>query len=142
MIEFKVKALRETRPSEYLLRFLFGGACTALAGIVASRYGAAVGGLCLAFPAIFPAGASLIEKHEIKRKAKIGCDGRERGRLAAASDAVGAALGSISLCAFAWVVWEGLPGHTPVLVIALALLVWLFVAVVLWELRKRRFFLR
>jgi NAD(P)-dependent dehydrogenase (short-subunit alcohol dehydrogenase family) len=83
MIKVDLSSLRETKPHEYAMRFLFGGICTVLAGLVAKRFGPAVGGLFLAFPAIFPAGASLIEDHEKKRKAEYGLDGTVRGRLAA-----------------------------------------------------------
>src|ERR1700749_102301 len=87
MIEFRPSALKESKPHEYLLRFLFGGACCVLAGLVAKRYGPEIGGLFLAFPAIFPAGASLIESHERRKKREIGKDGTNRGRMAAGSDA-------------------------------------------------------
>jgi len=84
MIELKWSSLKETTPSEYVVRFVFGGACTVLASLVAKRYGPSVGGLFLAFPAIFPSGASLIESHEKSEKAKMGLDGTLRGRVAAA----------------------------------------------------------
>jgi len=45
-------------------RFVFGGMVTALAGLVADHYGPILGGLFLAFPGIFPAGVSLVEKHK------------------------------------------------------------------------------
>ena len=38
---------------------------SAIAGMIAKRYGAEIGGLFLAFPAIFPASASLIEKQAL-----------------------------------------------------------------------------
>jgi hypothetical protein len=79
-----LSSLSETKPHEYALRFLFGGSRTALAGLIAKGYGPEVGGLFLAFPAIFPAAASLIQNHEIRRKAEIGTDGVDRGRNAAA----------------------------------------------------------
>jgi hypothetical protein len=46
----------------------------------------------LAFPAIFPASATLIEKHEKERKARAGIRNTLRGRQATALDAPGAAL--------------------------------------------------
>jgi Protein of unknown function (DUF3147) len=106
-------ALKEMKPHEYAVRFLFGGTCTVLAGLIAKHFGPAIGGLFLAFPAIFQAGASLIESNEKRRKAKIGCDGASRGRLAASLDSAGAALGCVGLCMFALIfVWE-YPGITP-----------------------------
>jgi len=68
MVEIKLSALKETKPHQYLVRFLFGGAATVLAGLVARRFGPAAGGLFLAFPAIFPASVTLIESHEKELK--------------------------------------------------------------------------
>ena len=64
-------ALRDSKWSQYALRFLFGGVVTAIAGLVAQHYGPVIAGLLLAFPAIFPASATLIEKHESNRKKKM-----------------------------------------------------------------------
>jgi hypothetical protein len=61
------------------------------------------GGVFLALPAIFCAGATLIEKHEIRRKREAGLDGRRRGEEAAALDAAGAALGALGMLVFATV---------------------------------------
>lgn len=142
MIELKWSSLKETRPSEYVVRFVFGGACTVLAGLAAKRYGPSVGGLFLAFPAIFPSGASLIESHEKKRKAKMGFDGTLRGRVAASVDAAGAALGSIALAVFALILWKGLPSHNAYVVISGATLAWTCIATMLWAIRRRREFHR
>jgi hypothetical protein len=68
-------ALRDSKLSQYTLRFLFGGIVTAIAGLVAQRHGPVVAGLLLAFPAIFPASATLIEKHEKQQKEKNGMSG-------------------------------------------------------------------
>jgi Protein of unknown function (DUF3147) len=53
------------------VRFLFGGICTVGAGLIARRYGPGIGGLFLAFPAIFPASATLIQTHEKEKKAQM-----------------------------------------------------------------------
>jgi hypothetical protein len=140
--EARLKHLKGIKPSEAALRFAFGGLCTVVAGWIASRFGPAMGGLFLAFPAIFPAGASLIEKHEIAHKQKVGADGEGRGRVLAGVDAIGAAIGSIGLAGFAAVVWKMLPAHGPVTVIALATLAWLIISIVLWLVRKSRLFRR
>ncbi len=95
-IEFNLGSLRETRGHEYVVRFVFGGLCTVTAGLVAKRYGPGIGGLFLAFPAIFPASATMIENHE-KRRKEAGAAGTLRGRLAASIDASGAALGCVGL---------------------------------------------
>ena len=86
---------------------------------------------------IFPAGATLIEQHEVKRKRKIGRDGRRRGREAAALDALGAAFGAIGLAAFAVVLWRFLPGHSSWGTLGLAVVAWMVTSSMLWVLRKR-----
>jgi hypothetical protein len=140
LIEARLSALKESRPHEYILRFAFGGAATLLAGLIAEHFGPGPGGLFLAFPAIFPATATLIEAHEKKRMAKIGRDGTNRGRMAASIDAAGAALGCVGLAGFAIVVWLFLPRHRASLVMIAALSVWTALSISLWELRKRRIF--
>lgn len=140
MIEFKLSDIKETKPVELELRFLFGGVCTVAAGVIAKGYGPGIGGLFLAFPAIFPASATLIQAHEREKKAKIGSDGADRGRVSASIDSAGAALGCCGLLAFASICWKALAGHNAVAVIAAASAAWLIVSVVLWEIRKRRIF--
>jgi len=140
MVEINLSSLKKTKPHEYAIRFVFGGLCTALAGLIAKQFGPVVGGLFLAFPAIFPASATLIESHEKKRKAEIGCNGTVRGRMAASVDAAGAALGCIGLMGFAAVLWRKLPDHNAYIVIAIATILWAILAFALWELRKRRLF--
>jgi hypothetical protein len=142
MLKVDLSSLRGTRPHEYAMRFVFGGVCTVLAGLIAKRFGPAIGGLFLAFPAIFPAGASLIEDHEKKRKAEHGYDGTVRSRLAASVDAAGASLGCIGLMAFAIILWRGIPGHNAYWVISLATFVWMVLSTTLWALRRKRFFHR
>lgn len=119
-----------------MARFLFGGLVTAIAGIIANRFGPGVGGLFLAFPAIFPASATLIEKHEKKKKENQGFDGTMRGAEAASIDSAGAAMGSIGLLGFALVVWGFVAHANPWLVLAAATLVWLTVSILAWLLRK------
>jgi len=115
---------------------LFGGAVTAIAGIVAREFGPAVGGLLLAFSAILPASATLIEKHEIQKKRRAGLDGRARGVKAAALDASGAALGSIGLMLFGLSVWQLLPSYKAAEVLLAATLIWFVAAVLAWWLRE------
>lgn len=138
MISAELGRLRETRPHEYAIRFLFGGLCTSCAGWIASHYGPGIGGLFLAFPAIFPAGATLIASHEEKRKAGGGMDGRARGMQAAALDASGAALGGFALIAYALFLWRELAGHAAVLMIGAATALWAIVSGLLWFGWKRR----
>ena len=100
-IKVDSSGLKQTKWHEYALRFVAGGVITVLAGMIARKWGPGIGGLFLAFPAIFPASATLIEKHERQRKQKKGLHGEERGADAAAIDALGAAMGSVGLVAFA-----------------------------------------
>lgn len=135
-VQFNLRSLRETRGHEYLVRFLFGGLCTVIAGLIAKRFGPGIGGLFLAFPAIFPASATMIESHEKRRKAEIGADGMTRGRLAASIDASGAVLGCVGLALFALLVWKTLLHANAYLVIASAVLGWAALSYILWALRK------
>jgi hypothetical protein len=82
-IEFDFSALKRTRWYEYALRFFFGGAVTVATGLIAKYYGPVLGGFFLAFPAIFPASATLVEKHEAGEKRRIGIIDNARGRKAA-----------------------------------------------------------
>jgi hypothetical protein len=100
IVRLNPSALRQTSWYEYLIRFAIGGAMTVVAGLIASRFGPVVGGLFLAFPAIFPASATLIERHTRERKEKAGLSGARRGKEAAALDAAGATLGSFGLAGF------------------------------------------
>ena len=140
IVKFHTSALAEAKWWEYALRFVLGGLVTVAAGLIARKFGAVVGGLFLAFPAIFPAGATLIEKHERRRKAQKGLQGTCRARQAAGADAFGAAMGSLGLIAFAVFSWLLLPAHSPVLVIAGAVVVWALVAFAIWWAWKRNLF--
>lgn len=139
-IKVKLSSLRQTTLRENAVRFFFGGACTVMAGLVAKRFGPEIGGLFLAFPAIFPAGASLIESHEKKRKAEHGIDGTVRGRATASVDSAGASIGCIGLIGFAFVLWKGIPGHSPFAVISAATLCWMLISVIGWKVRKSSIF--
>ena len=137
-IEVDWSYLKETKPHEYAVRFVFGGLSTVAAGLIAKRFGPGIGGLFLAFPAIFPASASLIESHEIKRKREVGSDGRNRGRLAASLDSQGASLGCIGLMGFAFVLWRWVNNHNALLMISVAAISWLMIAYGLWAVRAKR----
>jgi hypothetical protein len=137
IVHARFSAIKGIRPHEWIIRFVFGGAVCVIAGLIADKFGPTSGGLFLAFPAIFPAGASLVEAHEKIHKRRIGADGTSRGRLIAALDALGAALGCAGLAAFAIVFWIWLPRSPMPLVFALAILAWLTVAVGAWLLWRR-----
>jgi hypothetical protein len=135
-VRFSPSSLKEGRWYEYLVRLALGCGATVFTGLVSSRYGAAVGGLFLALPAIFCASATLIEKHEIRRKREAGLAGERRGQLAAALDSAGATLGSLGMLAFAFVFWltveKSVPGA-----FAGASLAWLAVSVAAWYVRRK-----
>jgi hypothetical protein len=136
IVKLNFAALKETKWHEYALRFGLGGLATVAAGLIADRFGPVVGGLFLAFPAIFCASATLIEKHERKRKQEAGLRGEVRGRQAAALDSAGAALGSFGLLAFAAVMWKVLPAAGMAWAFAAASTAWLLVSMALWRLSR------
>lgn len=126
--------LARTRWYEFASRFLVGGTVTALAGIIARHYGPGVGGLFLAFPAILPASATLIESHEKQRKRRAGGHGTVRGRKAAALDAVGACMGALGLLMFAFLAWQLLAALSSWMALSIPMLGWLMVSVLAWKL--------
>jgi hypothetical protein len=130
---FTLGALKGTSTSGWAARFLFGGAVTALAGFIAKEYGPAVGGLFLAFPAVFPATSTLIETSEREHKIAKGKSGHMRGRLVAAVDARGAIWGSIGLMCFAAFAWKLLPGVNAAEILLAALVLWIVVSVAAWR---------
>lgn len=135
-VKFDLSGLSESKWYEYALRFAFGGGVTALTGLVAKRYGPAIGGLFLAFPAIFPATATLLEDEEKEKKKRVGVRGTTRGRRAAGVDAAGAAMGAIGLIVFALVVWQRLP-HTPLgWALLEATTLWLVTSIAVWLFRE------
>jgi Protein of unknown function (DUF3147) len=136
-IKVDSSALGQTEWHEYVVRFVVGGLVTAAAGIIAKDFGPVIGGLFLAFPAIFPAGATLIEKHETEKREKEGLQGTQRATEAVSADAAGAVMGSIGLFVFALLVWRFIPSQKPCLVLTFATLAWLTVSVLIWLIRTR-----
>ena len=135
-IQVNLSTLKESRWYQLAVRFCLGGLITVAAGIIAKKYGPGVGGLFLAFPAIFPAGATLIEKHERERREKLGLHGSVRGRKAASVDAAGAAMGSIGLVVFALLISRFLTEYKSWIVMLGAILAWMATSIFLWHLRK------
>jgi hypothetical protein len=135
-IQIDPSVLKQTRWNQLLVRFCLGGLITAAAGLIARKYGPVFGGLFLAFPAIFPAGATLIEKHERERKQMAGLHGTVRARKAASVDAAGAAMGSIGLLVFALLIWRFIADYKPWIVMLAATSAWMALSVFLWYLRK------
>jgi hypothetical protein len=136
VVKFELSALRRTRWYEVVLRILFGGLATVATGMIAKSYGPVVGGLFLAFPAIFPATATLVEKHLKEKKRKAHIDGVSRARRAVALEARGAMMGSVGLVAFGLLLWQLLIGRPAWLVLLAASLTWLATSILMWELRR------
>jgi hypothetical protein len=120
------------------VRFFFGGTVTVVAGLLAKHYGPVFGGLFLAFPAIFPAGVTLVEKHETEKKRRLGIVDGARGRKAAALDARGASMGSLALICFALTVWKSLAYLNAAFCLLLALVLWFALSVMIWRASKFR----
>jgi hypothetical protein len=136
IVKMRLSALTDTKWHEYALRFGLGGLATVATGLIAGKFGPVTGGLFLAFPAIFCASATLIEKHERERKQKAGLSGERRGKEAAALDSAGAALGSFGLLAFAAAIWSLLPVAATLWAFAGASAAWLVVSTSLWWVRR------
>ncbi|WP_371420801.1 hypothetical protein [Tardiphaga sp.] len=136
IVRVSFSSLGDSRWYEYVVRFLLGGAATVMTGLVGQLWGPAVGGLFLAFPAMLCASATLVETHERRRKKEAGLTGDRRGADAAALDAVGAALGSVGLMAFAAVVLRT-DASAPWTSLALASLAWALAAGCCWWIYKR-----
>lgn len=136
MVRINLSALRQTRWHEYAIRFGLGGVMTVTAGVIASVFGPVVGGLFLAFPSIFPASATMIEKHVRERKEKAGLQGARRGKEVAALDATGAVLGSYGLAAFAIMIWA-LIEKAQLWAFAFASVAWIVVSALAWFARRK-----
>ncbi|WP_348264432.1 DUF3147 family protein [Telmatobacter sp. DSM 110680] len=142
IIHARLAAIKGIKPHEWIIRFVFGGAVCVVAGLIAQKFGPVIGGFFLAFPAIFTASASLVEAHEKQHKARAGFDGSNRGRIVAAIDARGAAMGCIGLAGFAFIFWIWMPRTGMIQTFVLATLVWLTLAVGVWLVYRRRLFRR
>lgn len=135
-IVLDLSTVRQTTWRQGAARFLIGGVITALVGIIGRKFGPGIGGLFLAFPAIFPASATLIEKHELEKKVRAGVNGVIRSREVAGVDAAGAAMGSLGLLAFAFIVYKTLLRYPAWQVLGAAVLVWMALSVLVWRIHK------
>ncbi len=135
-ISIDLSSVRRTTALQCAIRFLLGGMITAVAGEIANKFGPAAGGLFLAFPAIFPATATLVEKHEIEKKQTHALRANRRGRQAAAVDAAGTAIGSLGLFGFAIFVEHFVVKQiAPWAILLAATLLWLAISGLLWRVR-------
>lgn len=135
-ISVGLSSVRQSHWYDYGMRFLFGGIITVATGEIAKKFGFTVAGLFLAFPAIFPASATLIEKCEREKKEKAGMHGTRRGRVVASIDSAGAAIGSLGLIVFGAYVWKMLARESTAVTLAMATTLWFGISVWLWTLRK------
>src|SRR5438105_7490438 len=108
--EVQAEEVAKHKPSDYLVRFVFGAAISLVAGVIGLKFGPVIGGVLLGFPAILPASLTLIEKKEGKEEASI--------------DSLGAILGAVAMVAFAVVVTLWVTSWGVVLSLALALVAW------------------
>jgi hypothetical protein len=69
-IHLDLSSLRRVSWQAYLVRFVLGGAMTVLSGLIAKAFGPVIGGLFLAFPATFPASATLSTKISARKSAR------------------------------------------------------------------------
>ena len=104
--------------SDYALRFGFGCGIALVSGLMGMWFGPKVGGVLLGFPAILPASLTLVQKKDGKESASV--------------DSIGAMLGAIAMIVFAVFVSLTVKSIGPVPSIAIALIVWLAVAVGLY----------
>lgn len=102
----------------WALRFGFGFGIAVVAGAAGLRFGARIGGLFLAFPAILPASLTLIEEKDSRKEAEI--------------DATGAILGGVALGIFGAVTALLVTRLHPGLALAAALAAWAVTAVALY----------
>lgn len=137
IVKFSLGVLKETPAKDYAIRFILGGLVTVLTGLIAKKFGPTVGGLFLAFPAIFPATATLIATQQKEKKKRLSLNGEMRGRLAVAVEAKGTTLGSLGLAAFLLIVFLLIKNHSPVVALGLAIAAWTAVSGLLWLLVKR-----
>jgi len=135
-VTLNCSSLTQAKPHELVVRFILGGTITAVTGVIAKEWGPVIGGLFLAFPAIFPASITLVERHAIRRKHKFGLRGERRGRYAAGADAAGAVAGSIGLIIFGFIVYRFTRFLNPWLVLSVATVVWFGLSALAWWLWK------
>ncbi|MFF9127592.1 DUF3147 family protein [Streptomyces sp. NPDC014889] len=113
-VRVDLRAAARTPRKDLLLRFGFGAGVSLLAAVVSRLFGAYVGGVFLAFPAILLASLTLVAEEEGLRSAR--------------DDARGAALGTLGLTAFAVVATVLLRHHSAWLALGAATAAWLVVS--------------
>jgi len=117
-ISVKPEEVRKSSWKDFAIRIAFGGAVTATAYLIGERFGPAVAGLFLAFPAIMPASVTLVAKHSGEGKA--------------ISASLGTLAGTLGLMAFGAVIWLLGQQITAWLVLTLAAATWAIVGLSGW----------
>ena len=135
-IRIDPSSLRRSDWREIAVRFVCGGVITASIGVIAGEFGPILGGLFLAFPSIFPAAMTLVERHVKEEQRQARPQSGARARHVAALDAAGAMIGSVGLMAFAIIAWQLLPRLHAAAVLALATAGWFALSALLWWARK------
>jgi hypothetical protein len=133
-VRFNPGPLRESTISGHVFRFAMGGAVTVGTGLIAEKWGPAIGGLFLALPAILSIGIALIVRLQ-NRKAGPAARG-DRARRAAVLETTGTSAGGLGLVAFALVCWSRLSRWPAWLALATATAVWSGIALLAWIARK------
>jgi hypothetical protein len=108
--------LREVRARDLGYRFLAGAVTSIVAGLLTLAFGARVGGIFFAFPAILGASLTLIEQQEDSSEAR--------------EDARGAVMGGCALALFAGIAAVTLGTTTPAVALVLATAGWFIGAIV------------
>ena len=112
--------LKDLRPTTYLVRFGLGAVISLTAAVISRAFGARLGGMFLAFPAILPASLTLIEEREGTRRAD--------------RDAIGAVLGGVGLAVFAGVGEALFDRVAPLVALVTALAAWVGTSFALYAL--------
>jgi hypothetical protein len=112
------QGLKDKKPQDYMVRFVFGASISLIAALVSLKY-QLFGGVFLAFPAILPASLTLVE--------------RDSGRKEASIDAEGAIIGAVGQMAFALVAAFGIEPLGAITALMMAAVSWLLVAVTIYS---------
>lgn len=114
--------MKKSTVTDTLIRFVFGGVISVIAGLVARWYGPVVGGLFLAFPAILPASITLLQEQD--------------GRTPAGVYALAAVAGGVGLIVFGAGVWRFGTRGSPVVILIGATIAWFAAAALVWLLLR------
>jgi Protein of unknown function (DUF3147) len=112
---FSLDQVKEAKPRDLVYRFLAGALTSAVAAGLTLLFGARVGGVMLAFPAILAASLTLIAEDEDRAHAR--------------EDSRGAILGAAALAAFAATAALSFGELSAALALTLSTLVWAGVAI-------------